>query len=666
MIVPGSLIEYMDGGRFHCGFVNHCSGNRLHLVNQNGREVKLSDSRVLLAGNTRHSPDLNRDEQMQVAQAATDERTRLQQTINLADIWELAVEEEKREFSASFLAELHFGGELDDHRTAAFLRAVFTDRLYFKYKNGQVTVHSREQVEHLEQQRRKEAEKKRFIEENALRLREILDTGTVSQQWPEREHCLSLVAEYAIHGNEAGEADFTRLLLKEAKLTAPHAPAQLLVASGYWQQDPNLPLLRSDQPVEFTSATLNHSSMMKEAQLSELQADPQRVDLRHLNCLTIDGAYTRDYDDALHLEKLEDGVELGIHITDVSHYVQPEDPLFQEALQRATSLYFPEEQIPMLPKRLSLELCSLIQGRVRPSISFLVKLSPSFEVIRSRIVPGIIEIRRQLTYREADQLIHDHDPDLGLLDAIATRMRQNRVDNGALFLSMPDINIDVRDRDAVQVYLSPVDTPSRMLVAEMMILANSLAADYFATREVPGMFRSQGPARKRIIHGAKNTLADIARQRRFLARGELTPQPKPHSGLGVNSYTTVTSPIRRCLDLIIQHQLNHMIRGKGVLFSQEECRTYCGILQQNLSRASNISYQRQRYWILRFLQKSEGERVGALVINKGPKRVGLLLTDCLLDVDLAGQPSFPVDVGDTLKVRLASVSPEDNSLRVEW
>ena len=228
------------------------------------------------------------------------------------------------------------------------------------------------------------------------------------------------------------------------------------------------------------------------------------------------------------------------------------------------------------------------------------------------------------------------------------------------------MSLDISDRDQVRVQLSPVDTPARNLVSELMILANGQAADYLASREAPGLFRSQPPPRKRLIAGAQNAIVDIARQRRFLARGELTTHPKPHSGLGLNSYTTITSPIRRFLDLAMQHQLAHMARGKGILFSADECRTFAGILQQKLSRANAIRQQHHRYWMLRYLEPREGQRIKAMVLGLGPKRVNLMLCDCLFDVDLPPNPAFPVEPGDTVPIRLARVRPLDNVLRVEW
>ncbi|MBV5318149.1 MAG: RNB domain-containing ribonuclease [Desulfobulbaceae bacterium] len=667
MIFSGSLIEFIDGGKFCCGHVTGITDKKIHLLNQNGREINLPETRILLASRQVYPPALSREALTATLQRVAANRTALAAAISLKELWEIVCEEPGNEFTLDFLAELHFGNAVDDDQRAGFLRAIFADSLFFKFKNGSIAAHTPEQVEQLLLQRRREQDKAQLLEQTADSLQKIMQGLPVTDsEWPDRERCLQWLCEWVLLGSESAEEEFIRQVLKKAGLTSPHAGYDLLVKAKVWDPDENLALLKSDQPVEFPEPCLQIAETLREATAEELLADPKRRDLRALNILTIDGSFTRDFDDALHVEKTSDGnIQVGIHITDVSYYVPPKSPLFAEARERSTSLYFPEGHIPMLPKNLSLDVCSLIQGKLRPTISFLVTLAKDGTLIHSTIVPAVIEVKRQLSYREADSLI-DRDPDLMMLNVVRQQLRQQRIDKGALLLSLPDVNVDIRDREHIQVYLSPVDTPSRNLVSELMILANGLAANYLAGQEAPGLFRSQPPPRKRLIAGAQNSLQDIARQRRFLSRGELTSHPKPHSGLGLNSYTTITSPIRRFLDLVMQHQLSNMIHGRGILFSGEECKTFAGIIQQKLGRANAIRQQRNRYWILRYLQPREGQRVKALVVGVGPKRVNLLLCDCLFDVDLPPNPAFPVEPGDTVRLQLARVKPLDNILRVEW
>lgn len=667
MITPGSLIEFIDSGKFSCGLVASLTEKKVRLISQNGRDLLLPESRILNASQQIFPLNVGQEAITTLLKERNAARLTLAASIDLEPLWHLACETTDNEFSPDFLAELHFGGRVNDDQRAAFLRAVFTDALFFKFKNGAILAHTPEQVEQLQQQQRRELEKAQLLEQAARGLQGIMCGKLITEaDWPDKRSCLHWLSESVLFGNEATEDTFIRQVLKKAGLTAPHAGYELLVKAKIWDRDENLPLLRSDQPVAFPEPCQQLVETLCEPTAEELLSDPKRIDLRTLHTFTIDGATTRDFDDALHVRKKDGGlIEVGIHIADVSAQVPIKSPLFAEAQERASSIYFPEGQIPMLPQSLSLDLCSLILGKIRPTISFLVTFSPEGSVIHTDIVPAIIAVKRQLSYREADEMI-DQDPDLAALNVIRQQLRRQRVDRGALLLSLPDVNIDIRDRDQIQVHLLPVDTPARSLVSECMILANGLAASYLAEREAPGLFRSQPPPRKRIIAGVQNSLADIALQRRYLARGELTSRPKPHSGLGLNSYTTISSPIRRFLDLAMQHQLSHMLRGQGILFSSEECKTFAGILQQKLGRANSLGQQRHRYWILRSLASKEGQQVNALVVGVGSQRVNLLLCDCLLDVDLPPNPAFPVDPGDTIRIRLARVRPLDNIIRVEW
>ncbi len=670
MITSGNLVEYIEGGKFYCALVTQINGKRLRLLNQNSREINLPESRVLLVSKSRHSLDTGRDEQLQILKTVDENRRTLVGQVNLEEVWELVAAEEQSSYSPEFLAELQFSGEISDDKIAAFLRAIFTDRLYFKYKNSMVTVHSEEQVALLVHQKEKEKEKEELLKQGAVFLNQIKSGGKVSvEEWPQMAQVMEWLADFILFGSESSQADLVRQMLKEAKLTGPNDGYHILVNAGIWQRDENLPLLKADQPVEFSAECLESANNIQEPSLEELLADPGRKDLRELDTFTIDAASTRDYDDALHIEDLGDTIRVGIHIADVSRFIHAGDPLFLESRERATSLYFPEGHVPMLPTVLSQGVCSLIKGKPRPAMSFIINMDREANIINSSITRSVIEVKRQLTYVYVDEILgreDEQEPGLRQLNQLRISLQQKRDDNGALFLNIPDVNIDVRNRDNIKVWLMPVDTPGRSLVAEMMILANSVAASYLAAQEAPGLFRSQPPPRKRLISGVRNSLPDVARQRRSLARGELTTHPKPHSGLGLNCYTTVTSPIRRFLDLIIQHQIGSMISGKGILFSDDECKSFSGIISQNLGRAGGIRRLRQRYWILRYLEPQQGGTVPAIVVGQGPRRVNLLLKSCMFDVDLPLNPAFPVEPGDTVRVRLARVNALDNVIRVEW
>lgn len=662
MIWAGKIIEYIEQGKFICAMVMEDAGKRLRLLNQNGREVNLPVSRVVHQTEASFSLSMEHEALTRQLKDIDQSRTVLMQEIVLADIWQLAAEEEGQGFTPRFLAELTFGEDAGDDHVAAFLRAVFMDRLYFKYKEGMVYAHAPEAVEQLQAKLEKEREKEALLTSGAKGVQALWE-GDGSADWPERLTCLDLVRDYYLFGNEAAEAETARALLKKAGLTGPHDPFHLLVKAGVWHKDENVALLRYAIPVDFSEEVLAEAAV-PEPELDELLA-LRRKNFCDLPLLTIDGAATRDYDDALHIERCGEDFLVGIHISDVSLYVKPGTALYDEASRRMTSIYFPEDQIPMLPRQLSEGVCSLIAGKVRAALSVLVQLSPQGAIKEFEIVPSVVRVQRKLTYIESDGLV-ETDPDLRDLAMLSEQLRQRRIEAGALILPVPDVEIRFDADGEVAIALSPVDTVSRSMVAEFMVLANTLAAQFVADRQAPGLFRAQAEPHQRLIGGSESDLYSILRQRKQLKPGELLTHAKPHSGVGVMQYTTVTSPIRRFLDLVMQHQINTLMRGRGPMYREDELAGIAGEIGVVLPRVNQVARQRQRYWLLRYLEARVGQRLQALIVNKGPKRINLVLLDCLMDIDMPPNQGIGARPGDVVSVRLAKVNALDNLLRVEW
>ncbi len=666
MIVSGKLIEYLDNGKFICALVMESQPKRLRLINQNGREINLPLSRVVHCSEDTHPTQLSRESVIKHLQDTTEARSSLMNHINLEEIWELTAEEGTSSFSPVFLAELIFGSEATDDTVCALLRSVFEDKLYFKFKEGRILVNNPEKVEQLQLQLKKEAKRAELIREGARAVAAILESNLSPQQLdPIQMEVLSIIRDYYLFGTDSAESDTAQKILKSAGLHKSHDPFYLLVKAGIWSPNENIPLLRNDLPVNFSLAARQQAELILQRGQSELFDDPGRVDLTHLSPLTIDGPTTLDFDDALTVEEQDGNYLVGIHISDVAHYVRPGDQLFAEAMRRGTSIYFPEGQVPMLPRHLSQGICSLIQDETRATLSFFILLSPEAEVLRVRITPSIIRVKRRLTYEEVDRMLTT-DREIRILDMLRKKIRAKRLENGALLLPFPDVNLFIDHHGKVHVSLVKSDTPARTIVSEMMILANSEAAKYVADRMVPGIYRSQPPLQKRIVHGEDDDLFQNTLQRKNMPRGELSTTSKAHSGLGVSHYTTVTSPIRRLLDLVMQHQLNSIVRRQDPCFTEEMCKDFTSLLSRTLTLANNVRQQRQRYWLLKYLADQQGQYVDALVIQSGPKRTNLLLTDILMDVDLPSPGGQPIAPNTMTKVRVVKSAPLDNIVRFDW
>jgi exoribonuclease II len=666
MIVTGKLIEYLDGGKFVCAMVVECQPKRLRLINHNGREVLLPLSRVVHCSRETHAIVGDKDLLARRLKEATEKRRSLMEVVNLLEIWELVIEEGTRVFSPDFLAELIFGTTADDDSVSALLRCVFEDRLYFKYKEGQILANDPDKVEQLQLQVAKETRRARLIAEGAVFLARLHGADKAPETYTAVEtELLDILREYYLWGLEAKEAETAQRLLKEAGLHHLHDPFHLLVKAGVWSANENIPLLRQGLPVNFSLAARQQAELILRRGQEELFSDSGRTDLTNLQPLTIDGPTTLDFDDALSIEEDNGNYLVGIHISDVAHYVRPGDPLFLEAMHRGTSIYLPEGQIPMLPRHLSQGVCSLIQDETRATMSFMVLLSPDAEVLRVRIFPSIIRVKRRLTYDEVDKML-DSDHEIRMFDMLRRKLRMRRLAAGALLLPFPDVNIFIDHQGKVHVSLLKSDTPARTIVSEMMILANSEAAKYVADRMVPGLYRSQPPLQHRLVHGEDDDLFQNTLQRKNIPRGELSTEAKAHSGLGVYHYTTVTSPIRRLLDLVMQHQLNSIVRRRTPTFTAEMCKDFISVLARTLGGAQVVRQQRQRYWLLKYLADRQGQYLDALVIQVGQKRVNLLLTDILMDIDLSPTGAKALAPNKMVKVQVLKADPLDNAVRFAW
>jgi exoribonuclease-2 len=666
MIVTGKLIEYLDNGKFICALVTESQPKRLRLINQNGRELNLPESRVIHCSNESHPTELSRESITKHLKDTTEKRGTLMGLIDLEEIWELTAEDGSTSFSPIFLAELIFGSEATDDTVCAFLRCVFEDKLFFKYREGRVLANSPEKVEQLQLQQQKEAKRAELVREGTRAVSRIIEANPAPGELDSIQiELLSIIRDFYLFGNDAAESDIAKKILQSAGLHKVHDPFFLLVKAGLWSPNENIPLLRNELPVNFSLAARQQAELILQRGQNELFNDSGRSDFTHLSPITIDGPTTLDFDDALTIEEQDGNYLVGIHISDVAHYVRPGDQLFAEAMRRGTSIYFPEGQVPMLPRHLSQGICSLIQDETRAAFSFMILLSPDAEVLRVRISPSIIRVKRRLTYDEVDRILAT-DREIQLLDTLRKKLRARRLANGALLLPFPDVNIFIDQHGKVHVNLAKSDTPSRTIVSEMMILANSEAAKYVADRMVPGIFRSQPPLQKRIVHGEDDDLFQNTLQRKNMSRGELSTTAKPHSGLGVSHYSTVTSPIRRLLDLVMQHQLNSIVRRQEPCFTEEMCKDFTSVLSRTLTTANNVRHQRQRYWLLKFLADRQGQYLDALVIQSGPKRVNLLLTDILMDIDLPTPGNKNILPNTMVKVRVVKSEPLDNIVRFDW
>jgi exoribonuclease II len=652
----GQVVEFIDNQKIFCAVVLEMKNVRLRLLTENNREVKLSAERLTHRSGRRMPSTLGRDKVVSALKELAAQRRELSRQVDIQTLWEV-LHSEQQWIDLPTMTSFCFPESPNGDHEAAVIRAFFGDRLYFKFRTDQFFPHSEEKVEQILAARRKEEHEARLIDKGGIWLQKVLK-GQETAPPSERDEIVRILSSYYLHDKESPYRDMARAILNKAGAGAPSAVFNFMVHIGVWKPHENLDFLRHDIRIDMPAHV--------EERAAQVCLNPPAVsgrrDLRDLDLITIDGPSTLDYDDALSLIPQGDNFLLGIHIADVSHYVERGDPIDEEALARGSSIYTPDQRVSMLPPSLALGICSLKAGEDRPAISTLVTVSPQGNVVDFEIVPSLISVKRQLTYQDVDALVQ-RDETIHDLHRIAAKYRESRLNDGALIIDLPEINIWLNAGGDSVVSRIERETASHLLVAELMILANSLSARFLSERGLPAIFRAQAAPRERLFDRDQGSLFQNWMQRRQINRFMLSSTPEPHAGLGLPAYVTGTSPIRKYSDLITQRQLRAAL-GMQKAYEQSEIDFLIAALSEPTGLVGRIQYRRQRYWLLKHLEGRIGSKHEAVVLYKRRNEYTILIPEYLIECQLSGAENVTLKPEDLIQITLQHVNARNDVITV--
>ncbi len=382
-----------------------------------------------------------------------------------------------------------------------------------------------------------------------------------------------------------------------------------------------------DLPVDFSEKLLNQADRVAKA-VSD--ADMQgRRDLRNWQMVTIDGEDAKDLDDAVSLTREGENYVLGVHIADVTNYVQENSAIDREAKERGTSIYLVDRVIPMLPHRLSNGICSLNAGEDRLALSCIMTVNPKGNVIGHEIAETVIRVDERMTYTGVKKILEDHDPAetqkyrellpmLEQMQELSQILRERRQRRGSIDFDFPEAKI-VLDDKGQPVEIMPYDrNVATKIIEDFMLLANETVAEDYYWQEIPFVYRThEAPEEDKIrtlaafinnfgysMHIGANEIRPKEIQK-LLARAEDTPEETlicrlalrsmkqarympenvGHFGLAANYYTHFTSPIRRYPDLQIHRIIKDNLRGR---MNEKKIEHYQCILPEVTKHSSEM------------------------------------------------------------------------------
>lgn len=625
----GTIVEYIDQQQIICAVVVDCKSNRLSLINEFDREVNQSVARIFFASDVLAEFGEARETMVSALRATAERRRNLTDAIDLRELWEL-VNEENEWIELKTLTEYRFPTPVTADQTSAMIRAVFANRLYFKFDHTRFFPHTPEQVEQILAKAEEERRKKQLIEEGGKFLK-----AAINEKAPVVPEDLVSVPEiirsYYIYEKESPHYQVGRELLAGAGISSNTAIFRLLVKLGVFREDENIDLYRLGIPRHFPDDVMRLAEGMN-VHLSSISDLSAREDFTHVRVVTIDGQNTTDYDDALSLEKIGESYILGIHISDVAHLVKRDDAIDRRAIARGASIYMADDKIPMLPPDISEKASSLKQGEMRPAISVLVTLNRFFEIKDFEILATRIRVDRQLSYSEVNAMA-DEDQDMNVLIRIAKAFREKRLSSGGTHISLPEVNVYLDETGEIAISRVDRESPSRMMVAEMMIMANWMMASFLARHGVPAIFRSQQEPKDRLYRGESDSLFLNCLQRKFVNRAIISHKAAFHAGLGLDAYVTATSPIRRYHDLITQRQIRSIL-GLEEPYSAADITRLTQMLETPIANVGKIQFNRKKYWLIKFLENHIGAKTPGLVLERKKNSYTVLLTEYMLEYNL--------------------------------
>ena len=375
------------------------------------------------------------------------------------------------------------------------------------------------------------------------------------------------------------------------------------------------------------------------AELPDLPDEP-RLDLTGLPAFAIDDEDNLDPDDALSL----DGDRLWVHVADVAALTPSGCPADLEARARGATLYLPETTVPMLPAA-AVHRMGLGLAEISPALSFGLELDADGIVTGVKIVPSWVRVQR-LSY-EAVELRLDEEPFRRFYE-LAQRHQARRRVNGAIFIDLPEVKMQVSDG---RVRIKPLPRlRSRMLVTEAMVMAGEAAARFALEHGLPFPFATQDvaetPEREPV------GLAAMYALRRSLRPRQYSSQPGPHGGLGLEVYAQVTSPLRRYLDLVAHQQLRAFLHGGELLDAQALVERVGAAEAAALSvrRAERLS---REHWTLVYLQQHPGWQGEGVLVEKRMPRGTVLIPALALETRVKVADSVLPD--SVLPLRLTGV-----------
>ena len=661
---PGEIIVVRLNHGPGLGRCIEVDASRVRVAIGRNREARLPLARVLLECGVTASGH-------ETVEALAQDAETVAAGLDLEDLWNLVCDEGDA-FALDDIAGLLWTAPPTPAQRVGLLLHLDRNDLRFAKKGDSYSPRPREEVDERIARQTRQAQ---IMEEEDALATSLAAGEPTPDPTAHQAQVLDQLRGLALFGDDYTRAPAAKRFLETiaAGSSDPQRSAfEALAVAGVYSEDEFLDLERASIPVEFGDDALAEASAID---IAPMLGSPGRRDLTHLNIFTIDDPGTEDRDDGLSIETVhsaddaasEVSYRIGVHIADAGSVVKQDTVLDREADRRMSSLYLPERSIPMLPSAIAGDKGSLVPGQPRLGLSVVARVSADGEVLDWEVTPSVLTNRAALTYQEVDAAMEDPraalHQELSALATISRALRKKRESAGALNLDRDELSVKVAASGDISVEVLRRSGAARSMVAEYMILCNTLLAEFCKQHELPAPYRSQkAPDIDDVIARAPEGPLRWYLTVRKMSPASISTEPSTHGGLGVPAYIQASSPLRRYPDLVVQRQVSHFVETGQQLYSKEAIASVAQRAEVQLREIGRLEEERKKYWFLKYLdrkrqasQDTDGESLyDAIVLDAPANRAGVLE---LVRYPFRVRAAFPstVSPGETVCLRLHGV-----------
>lgn len=544
----GSIVALFEQGALLFGLITALDGDGLKIITADGRTMQLRPNRIVICSQKQYPPHLD------------------SLSVFVKRLKNTPLKEIDKSLFPILFDELCQKMELksDEEIFALFWHLKSnTDEFYQKHQ----LFYSRSTAE---------IEKRRLERERLLLRQEMLKNihswlkGEAELSEKERE-LLTLELRHIQRGERVADIEAT---LRQEGLKKDISLLRRKLGDTLKVYDPAID--KSGIPIIFFKEHLSKLSALQDLPLASYEA------------FGIDEDESLDYDDALSIQTEGDKLIVGIHISSIALYMDKDEPLFSEAINRFSSLYLPSGYIPMFPRQLSNSLFSLNKDEPKPVLSLYIHFDRELNIEDSHLRLERLSIEENYSYSQVDKAIAEDK--FKLLSKIAFQLKNSRETEEK---NEPRYHYSLwLKEDKLVMKKQDLLSPARHMVEELMILYNRHLAEYALKNDLPVLYRNISK------HNEPHSLKPISSV-------YLDTKPKYHHGIGSGAYLHLSSPIRRVVDLINQMQIQGFLQKGETAFSEEELQEMIPILRKKQLFVREIVQKSERYWFYKFIEQDE-------------------------------------------------------------